>query len=398
MTATLLAFAVLVLAPMAFQQAAVPAAHSVSGRIVDGSTGKPMIGAVAILWERSSTRSEGRRSTVGQSGTFEFTNVSPGSYQIAPVMPGLIVPYRTETIDIEVRNDSVTGLGLIITPLGPRPASVSGKVVMEGGGAIPASLARISANAESSGLQRDGTFQLQFRPQEKYLLRLEDLPQGTSIKSVSAGTWDAASQTLSFPSTPPASLQVMLAVGARTIRGRVLDQARVAAAPDASLTLSGPSRVTPLREITLGRDGTFEIPRLTSGDYELKARQGVGTATQFGTARVTVGNQDRNGLELVLKPMTRQTGQVAIEGAGRIEELQRFRPVIEINDVLGVHRIPIAADGTFEFQSFEGGYAAAIRDLPLGYATTIAIVGTTVEVRLRVVQGDGPGLRLLPPR
>ena len=72
---------------------------------------------------------------------------------------------------------------------------------------------------------------------------------------------------------------------------------------------------------------------------------------------------------------------------------------IEITDVLGIHRIPIAADGTFEFQSFEGDYVAAIRDLPVGYDPTITIEKSAVEVKLRVIQGDGfPGFRLLQPR
>jgi hypothetical protein len=100
----------------------------------------------------------------------------------------------------------------------------------------------------------------------------------------------------------------------------------------------------------------------------------------------------------VLKGMTRQKGRVVIDGAGRVEELERFHPVIEVHDVLGVHRVPIAADGTFEFDSFEGEYAAAIRDLPIGYdRPSVSITGSSVEVKLRVMQGDG-GFRLLPPR
>jgi hypothetical protein len=74
MTATLFALAAaLVLAPSAFQQRAdTTAMHLLSGRVVDGSTGKPMIGAVVVLWERSETRSIGKRVTVGANGAFEF--------------------------------------------------------------------------------------------------------------------------------------------------------------------------------------------------------------------------------------------------------------------------------------------------------------------------------------
>ena len=398
MTATLVAFAVLISASFAVQQPAPAKTYSVSGRIIDGSTGRPMIGAVAILWERSASRSEGKRATVGQNGMFDFSNVSAGSYHIAPAMPGLTVPYRTETIDIELRDESITGLGLIITPLGPRLISISGKLVMENGAAIPASLTTIRANNESSAIQRDGSFRVQLREDERYTVRLENLPEGITIKSVSSGSWIPASETLIFPSTPPSTLQVTLAVGTRVVQGRLLDSTGAAASGGASLTLWLPGAASPLRVVAPNRDGTFEIVRLSPGNYVLRARQGSGTATQYVTVPLAIADQDRTGLELALKPLSGQKGRLVIEGAGRVEELQRFHPMMEIRDVLGVHRVPIAADGTFEFQSIEGEYSAAIRDLPLGYAHTITIVGSTVEVELRIIQGDGPGLRLRPPR
>ena len=397
MTATLIAFAVLVSTLSAVQQPAPATTYSVSGRIIDGSTGRPMMGAVAILWERSASRSEGKRVTAGQNGLFEFSNVTPGSYHIGPEMPGMTVPYRTETIDFEIRDGSVTGLGLIITPLGPRLVTVTGKLVMENSAALPISVTRIKANNVSSAVQRDGTFQLQFREDERYKFQLENSPEGMTIKSVSSGLWNPATETLIFPNTPPSTLQVTIAVGTRSVRGRLLDSSGAPAGPEASLTVSLQGAAMPLRELAPNRDGTFEITRLSAGNYELRARQGSGTATQALTVPLTIGNEDRSGLEIALKPLSRQRGRVVIEGAGRLDELQRFHPMMEITDVLGVHRVPIAADGTFEFQSIEGEYAAAIRDLPLGYAHTITIAGSTVEVKLRIVQGDG-GFRLLPPR
>ena len=370
--------------------------HLLSGRVVDGSTGKPMIGAVVVLWERSETRSGGKRVTVGANGAFEFANVSPGSYQIAPEMPGLQVPYRTETIDVEVRDGSITGLGLIITPLGPRAISVSGKVVMEGGGPISSSITTIKTKGDSSTVQRDGTFQLQFRAKERYALRLEDLPEGAYIKSVSAGSWDSASEVLVFNSTPPSTLQITLGVGTRSIRGRVTG---TSAGPQTSLTLSMRSTSAAPQNVPINGDGTFLIGRLRAGDYELKAMQGSGSTMQFAALPLTIGGEDRSGIELRLKPATLQKGRVVIEGAGRVEELQRFRLVIEIVDVLGVHSVPIAADGTFEFQSFEGGYSATINELPVGYEPSVVIAGSSVEVKLRIVQGDRfPFLRLLPPK
>jgi len=150
------------------------------------------------------------------------------------------------------------------------------------------------------------------------------------------------------------------------------------------------------RDIPINRDGTFLIGRLRAGDYELKAVQGSGSTMQFAALPLTIGAQDHSGVELRLKPATRHKGRVVIEGAGRVEDLQRFRLVIEIVDVLGVHPVPIAADGTFEFHSFEGGYSATIKDLPLGYEPSIVIAGSSVEVKLRILQGDGFEFLRLP--
>jgi len=124
---------------------------------------------------------------------------------------------------------------------------------------------------------------------------------------------------------------------------------------------------------------------------------GSGPATQVARMLLTLGAQGLTGIQVVLKGTTLQKGRIVIEGAARLEELLRFEPTIEISDVLGVHRVPIRLDGTFEFQSFEGDYSVAIRDVPLGYEKFIAVTGSTVEIKLRVVQGDG-FFRVLPPK
>jgi hypothetical protein len=269
---------------------------------------------------------------------------------------------------------------------------------MDNGAPLPASVTRITAAGESSAVQPDGSFQLRLRAEERYPIGLENLPHGMYIKTVSAGVWNADTDSLLFASTPPARLQVTLAVGDRTVRGRVLDMSGAVPHSEVIVSLFRTLSTRPLRSVTVGADGTFEIDQLRAGDYELKAKMGSGPATQIARLLVTVGTQSLNGVQLTLKGTTPQTGRVVIEGAARLEELQRFQPTIEVTDVLGVHRVPIRLDGTFEFKSFEGEYSVAIRDVPLGYEKFITVAGSTVEVKLRVVQGDAPFFRLLPPR
>ena len=416
MTATPFALAVLALAPFFHQQprqvppqaipppsvnqqsGVTPGIYTISGRVVDGSTGRAVNGAVIVLWDRSKERVSGLRFP-SSTGSFDIPNVGPGSYRIAAELPGARFSYRTETVDLDVRNANVTGLGLIITPLGPRLTTVSGRLVMEGSGPLPASIMRVRAGGQSVATQRDGTFQIQFRAEEKYPLRVDDLPDGGYIKSVSAGSWNPESEILVFSSTPPSSIQVTLAVGAHRLRGRVLDKTRTPVGPQAVVTLAMPSSPAPVRRVTVNPDGSFVLGQLRSGDYELRARLGAGPTTQSTTLPVTIGNQDRNGLEVVLKELTPQRGRVVMEGIGRFEDVQRFHPVIEVTDILGLHQLPIRGDGTFEFQSFEGDYSVAIKNVPVTYETFIQIDGASVEVKLRVVQGDiFPGFRLRPQR
>jgi Carboxypeptidase regulatory-like domain len=390
MTATLVAFVVLTLTTSVRQQpSAGVKTYSVSGRVIDGTTGGSIADTVVVIWERLRERASGRRIP-SSNGTFVIPNVTPGSYIMAAEVPGGRFSYRTETVDFEVRDRDVTGLGLIITPLGPRATSVTGRFVMENGGTLPTSLTRITAAGESSAIQRDGSFQLRLRTEEKYPIHLEGLPEGTYVKAVSAGFWNPEAETLLFSSAPPATLQITLAVGDRTVRGRVIDASGAVPRSEVTVSIFRPPSTHPFRSVSVGADGTFEIDRLRAGDYELKAKMGSGLATQIARLLLTVGNQSPSGVQMILKGTKPQQGHVVIEGAGRLEELQRFQPMIEVTDVLGVHRVPIRLDGTFEFQSFEGDYLVAIRDVPLGYEKFITVTGSTVEVRLRVVQGDGP--------
>jgi len=144
MAATFVAFVMLVLSTPLRQQSAAVKTYSVTGRVIDGTTGGSINGAVIVFWDRSASRLSGRRTPVS-NGTFVITNVTPGQYTIAAEVPNAGYSYRTETVDVEVRNSDLTGLGLIVTPLGPRASAITGKLVMETGAPLPATLTRIMA-------------------------------------------------------------------------------------------------------------------------------------------------------------------------------------------------------------------------------------------------------------
>jgi hypothetical protein len=387
------------------QPAAAARTYAVSGRVIDGTTGGSITDTVVVFWERSASRLSGRR-IASPTGSFVIPNVAPGLYTMAAEVPGTRFSYRTETVDIEVRGSDVTGLGLIVTPFGSRATPVAdkplipvaGKLIMENGAPLPASLTQIGAAGESSAVGRDGRFQLRLRAEEKYSIKFESLPEGMYVKTVSAGVWNPEGETLLFSSTPPATLQITLAVGDRTVRGRVLDKSGAVPRSEVVLSVSTPLSTRPVRNVSAGADGSFEIDRLRAGNYELKAKMGTGPATQIGRLLLTIGDQSPSAIQMVLKGTTLQKGHVVIEGAGRLEELQKFQPFIEVTDVLGVHRVPIRLDGTFEFQSFESEYSVYIRDVPATYEKFVTVTGSTIEVKLRVIQGDFPSFRVLQPK
>ena len=386
MTSALIALFLLAVPSPGPQQAA-RKTFVVSGRVIDGNTGKPLAGAAVVLWRRSEERASGRRVSA-PTGVFEIPTVERGQYVLAAEVPGGRFSYRTETIDVDVIDRDVTDLGLVISPVGPRPVLVSATLAMEGNGRIPASLSRIQIGNITTSPDASGTFQVQLRADEKYRIRFDGVSEGLYIKTVSAGSWNPADETLSFETTPPSSLRIVLATGRLSLRGRVLDTKRSPAGSQVSLVVSGPAPASSSRSVEVKADGTFEVKQLRSGTYQLVAKLGSGQQTRYARFPVTMGSADRSGVEVVLQGMTRQNGRVIVQGAARLEDLRRFRPMIEVTDVHGVTRLPIGPDGTFAFDSFEGEYSVAIRDVPPGYDTSVVVTGSSVEVFLTVVQGD----------
>src|SRR5262245_37462546 len=107
MTATLVAVVMFVLSvPLQQRPAAVAKAYSVSGRVIDGTTGGSITDTVVVFWERSASRLSGRRIP-SPNGTFVIANVIPGAYTMAAEVPGGRFSYRTETVDVEIRDSDV---------------------------------------------------------------------------------------------------------------------------------------------------------------------------------------------------------------------------------------------------------------------------------------------------
>src|SRR5262249_8303514 len=117
-----------------------PQPAPISGRIIDGITGKPGMAAWVTLL--------GSSGTVFNDGTFEFSGVSPGTYtiQASEGSPG----QRTAEATVTVANDRTT-VELIYDSI-PRYAGVNGRVVVNGGRPVPSGIYIVTKNTGNTSL------------------------------------------------------------------------------------------------------------------------------------------------------------------------------------------------------------------------------------------------------
>jgi hypothetical protein len=311
----------LLLIPALMQAPAAAPAMRVSGRVVNGETGRPFAGAIVTLLSSSGNTSK-RSVTVGADGSFEFLNVLRGHYLLRAEDPQPDIPSRTETMEIEVLSRDLNALGLIISPAVPK-VEITGRVVIANGGSLPAAISAVRFSGESAPVRPDASFQLRLRPAQKYVVTLDRPVEGYYVESVSTGEWDAATGAWSFRDKPGTTVQVTLSVGRRRIRGRILSAGKTPA-PQSTVTLMGPAPATAIRDVVIGSDATFSLGGIRSGEYELRAKHEAGDNTQAGLLRFRVDAQDRIDLELVLKSLTPIKGQVVVPASRTMEELMAF--------------------------------------------------------------------------
>jgi hypothetical protein len=386
----------LLLIPALMQAPAAAPAMRVSGRVVNGETGRPFAGAIVTLSNSSGNTSK-RSVTVGADGSFEFLNVLRGHYLLRAEDPQPNIPSRTETMEIEVLSRDLNALGLIISPAVPK-VEIAGRVVIANGGSLPSAISAVQFSGESAPVRADASFQLRLRPAQKYVVTLDRPVEGYYVESVSMGEWDAATGTWIFRDKPGETVQVTLSVGRRRIRGRILSAGKTPA-PQSTATLMGPAPATAIRDVVLGSDATFSFGGMRSGEYELRAKHEAGDNTQAGLLRFSVEAQDRYDLELVLQSLTLIKGQVVVPGSRTMEELMLFKPYVELSDAMGKRRVTIDANGAFQFRSFDGDFVVEVKNLPVEFRVDSISTGpSSVDVLLEILQGDVPGFRFLQPR
>jgi hypothetical protein len=360
----------------------------VAGRVIDGETGKPVVDAVVTL---TSANADGfsKTFTVGADGLFQFVNIPRGSYQLRTQHPKPVVPYRSESLDIDLKND-LEGLGMILSPAVSK-VPVKGRVVMSGGATLPRTVSSILFSGDAVSMASDGSFETRLRPGQAYDIGFPNTAAGAYVASVSgAGSWRDLTGTWTFREGANAPIEIVIGIGRETIAGRVTD---VSAKPvaQAMVTLVGPAPLAKPREITLTASGTFTLTGMRPGDYELRAQIGNGDTMLAAFRKFSVGPQARTNLEVVLKPATNVSGSVVVIAPHTLNDLMKFNPSIQIIDVMGIRPARLDSKGAFQFKSFEGDYTILVTDLPLELRVdSISKDAAGVEIRIGGVHSDRP--------
>jgi hypothetical protein len=367
----------------------------ISGRVIDGETGKALADATVTLAPRNESQrltfggnaatatgnDQKRTVNVNANGTFQFVNIPRGAYRLVANHTKPVVPYRSESLDIDIADRNIEELGMILSPAIPKVA-VTGRFVPP----IPS----FRLSGEQITVQRDGTFETRLRPMEKYEF---GLPEGYYVESVSAGEWTPVPGRWMLRDKPASAVQITLGTGRLEFSGRLLLANRTPAT-NGTIILTGPAPSTAQRTATPGPGGLFSVTRLRPGAYQVRAQTaGPGIPLQANWFDLTLGDRSREGMEILLKELTSIKGQVVVVGRP-LEDLMRFKPVADVEDAQGSRRaIPIESTGTFEFRSFDGSFKASISGLPIEFRVQAVTLGpSSVTIRITSLPGDAPPL------
>ena len=288
---------------------------SVSGRVMDGETGKPIPNVTIslskiLIIDRSSSSSSGGGTDVRSNpdGAFRLEKLAAGKYSVS-IQPPTESDLRAEPVTFDLIDQDVTGL-LIKTTTG---ASLSGTVLVEGRrdrstGAAPAWLS-VHLRNEGNGSTSTSSQSTQIKPDGSF--RIGGLMAGTV--SFSLGSWSATGDAKPIPISRVERDGVVQTNGIQLQTGELISGIRVVAAyssgsirgvvkvENGSLPPSGQLVITLLKVgdsnwntngggIAADARGHFLIEGLATGTYEVTVsayipewRQGRRTSKQLVT-------------------------------------------------------------------------------------------------------------------
>jgi hypothetical protein len=337
---------------------------------------------------------------VGMDGQVEYLNVLPGTYVLEARLAGAPDVLR----NIVVTDSPVEGLEISI------PISVfSGRIVWEDGTPVPTPKDFGEAIVTTVNhpnmimsivmpISAAGTF---VRPMEsdEYRFRLRTLPEGYTIKSITAAGRDLLKETIAVG--PLATVNVEIRVGKKDrsepgevrLTGKVLDAVRGAPAVAEGIVLCcRESGITEKFSTPLRSDGSFEFTSIPPGRYTAVIQVPTGSPGLFPVNPVIdVGSNGVSGMEILSAQRFFEVIARTLDEAGRPVNAGPSVSVAFVG-TSPRNRVVATSDGDGNWSALLPGgdvYTAMIENLPSGYS--LKSTGGPIDFRTVVPAANAIG-------
>ncbi len=338
--------------------------------------------------------------TPSADGSFEFTNLGPGKYTVSLQPLSGLQPQAVnlrdvdETVEIRV----------------PRLASLTGRLLQDVDGARPrvglvlvdeASRNRITLTPSSAGTYQAviplGTYRVE---------TLQALPTGFTMKSMVGGGVDLLSNPLKVAAGDTPQILVTLAVSSpppwTTVSGRIVGFRPAPTGPvqKPRVQMTGPA-AGEILEANVNADGTFEFPRVLTGQYIARYINPAVASSADDQITVDVASPGLANLEIKAAALVEVRGQVEVQGNPRF---LTTGPPVRVSFTASDPRgrslsttSPVARDGAFTLTVAEDSERLVLTNVPAGLKLKSLTYGSAnvLTDAVKFVPGDGKELRVV---
>src|SRR5215471_5114647 len=367
---------------------------TVSGRVVVDEAMRARVIRVALS---SAAGGEARTTIIESDGSFDFANVTPGTYTVLAYASTSVSSAQT----ISVGAADVANLTI---PL-PQPKAVHGRISVLGKPPRNTPMPRLafslaplpgisnSGASVASNAQPDGSFNVDLPEGERQVsIAAGTIPPGYKIQSFIYGATDLLKNPLRVTTQDSAELRVVLdasSITAFKVSGRVTD---LLTTTGVRVVLAHP--VFGSVEAPVSPDGSFVFPDVFPGNYV--ARLSVSGLT--AGRQVTVADHDLTDVVITYPREFIVGGHIVVEGdAGATPSI-----TVEARDSKrgGDPWTALSVNNVTMLRVKDGEYNVSLRNVPAGYQLKSITYGPT-DLQKAPLKIDGPAtweiiVRLIP--
>jgi protocatechuate 3,4-dioxygenase beta subunit len=393
----------------------------IEGVVLNAATGAP-IPRVTVSLQGDKRVSGWKSVTSDAGGHFEVTNIEPGRYSLSAHKNGFIESYygqRTPgghgTPLALTAGQQVRDICLRLTPA----AAVTGRVSDEYGEAVQGVevLALLSDTAQGKP-SSPGTAGSSAMTDDQGQYRLFGLAPGRYLVRVSCGlaSVDKTCGQVFYPGTtdsgqasfitlrggdeyPGVDFTVQMQKGV-SVRGRVQSLLGSQAEHARVMVISRDEQGSRVRGAAVnGPDGSFELPNLAPGSYELQTTIEANGKLYTTRQPLEVGDTDIEGVVLTVGAGVTLKGRVSVEGQPKLSlsSLQVALPTGE-SFVGFMPAAYVSSDGSFTIGNISPGtYHLRLQPLPEGVYIKSARLGSedVLDSGLDIGHGQPAGLEIV---